>query len=335
MNNANVIGTSCGQVRRIDRNSSVSSNFDVAIIDEVSKATPPELLMPMVRAKKVILLGDHKQLPPMIGSDNTMREIAEELNLPEEHLSHLQEPLFKHLYNSAHSQLKIMLREQYRMRPVIRDAITIFYDRELKGGHNRKHGFDIPNLFDSKSAFVWFDLPRHDNFAEEKVNTSYKNMSEVATIRKLLAEMNHCWEGKLKEGLVDKPKDVGLITFYMPQYSELSKLTKEYEDSALKVRVGTVDRFQGMERPVIIVSTVRNNSHGSIGFAKAPERINVAFSRAQELLVVVGCQKIFTSARGRDTTTENARLSYQHIANLINQDEGGKLIRVPEEFNID
>ncbi|TAE95097.1 MAG: hypothetical protein EAZ78_27965, partial [Oscillatoriales cyanobacterium] len=66
----------------------------------------------------------------------------------------------------------------------------------------------------------------------------------------------------------------------------------------LSIRTGTVDIFQGMERPVIIVSTVCNNIRGDIGFAKEPERVNVAFSRAQELLIVVGCHDLFTQQTG-------------------------------------
>lgn len=322
MEHANVIGTSCGQVRRLD-----IQLFDVAIIDEVSKATPPELLMPMIRARKVILLGDHKQLPPMIGSDSTMKDIAEDLNIPEEHLKHLEVPLFKHLYNSAPKELKIMLREQYRMRPIIRDAITIFYDGELRGGHDRSHGLDMPGVFSSNTALAWISTPRTQDYAEQIRGTSFENPSEVKIIEQLLQKMNASWQLKLQQGVVDKPKDVGLITFYMPQMKLIQKLGSRNQFSALNLRVGTVDRFQGMERPVIIVSTVRNNSRSSIGFAKAPERINVAFSRAQELLVVVGCLPMFTQAKG-------AGQNYQHIANLIKHSEGGKVLNVPDEFSI-
>ena len=68
---------------------------------------------------------------------------------------------------------------------------------------------------------------------------------------------------------------------------------------SLDIRTGTVDRFQGMERPVVIVSMVRNNDQGDVGFAKKPERVNVAFSRAQELLVIVGCHDLFTRQGGK------------------------------------
>ncbi|MEH1781850.1 MAG: AAA domain-containing protein [Nostoc sp.] len=74
--------------------------------------------------------------------------------------------------------------------------------------------------------------------------------------------------------------------------------------------IGTVDRFQGMERPVVIVSMVRNN-RGDVGFAKKTERVNVAFSRAQELLVIVGCHSLFTQQRGQIGNM------YSEVSNIV------------------
>ncbi|MFO5472826.1 MAG: AAA domain-containing protein, partial [Dolichospermum sp.] len=82
------------------------------------------------------------------------------------------------------------------------------------------------------------------------------------------------------------------------------------------IRTGTVDRFQGMERPVVIVSMVRNNHQGDVGFANKPERVNVAFSRAQELLIIVGCHDLFT---GKSGTVGNM---YSEVANTVNHHGG-------------
>ena len=82
---------------------------------------------------------------------------------------------------------------------------------------------------------------------------------------------------------------------------------------SLSIRTGTVDIFQGMERPVIIVSTVCNNIRGDIGFAKEPERVNVAFSRAQELLIVVGCHDLFTQQTG------TVGKMYQEVSKTVRQ----------------
>ena len=93
-------------------------------------------------------------------------------------------------------------------------------------------------------------------------------------------------------------KEIGIITFYAAQLRQIRKLVDELQQELphLKIRTGTVDRFQGMERQVVLVSLVRNNPGRSVGFAERPERLNVALSRAQELLVVIGSQSHFSQA---------------------------------------
>ena len=89
-------------------------------------------------------------------------------------------------------------------------------------------------------------------------------------------------------------KEIGLITFYSAQKRELRKLVDNDEiDAKLDYRIDVVDRFQGMERNIVIVSTVRSNKYNGVGFAKDIERINVAFSRARTLLIVVGNRDLF------------------------------------------
>ncbi|XZN97505.1 MAG: AAA domain-containing protein [Microcoleus sp.] len=111
-------------------------------------------------------------------------------------------------------------------------------------------------------------------------------------LKRLCEEMEIAWQSKIANG--EPPKEIGIITFYGAQLRLIQDRIEPERFPSLSIRTGTVDIFQGMERPVIIVSTVCNNNRGDIGFAKEPERVNVAFSRAQELLVVVGCHDLFT-----------------------------------------
>ncbi len=137
---------------------------------------------------------------------------------------------------------------------------------------------------------MWIDIPLTSKFFEEKTSTSYSNKHEVEVIEKILDDIYfECKEKGLH-------KEVALITFYGAQAKLLNKLVKKYT-SCLKLRVGTVDKFQGMEREIVIVSFVRNNNRKNIGFAKDPKRINVALSRAQNLLIIVGCSELFTQAK--------------------------------------
>jgi superfamily I DNA and/or RNA helicase len=120
-------------------------------------------------------------------------------------------------------------------------------------------------------------------------------------------------------------KDVGVITLYGAQVRELKARLVERAGSFknLRLRVGTVDRFQGMERPIIIASLVRNNAQGNVGFARKPERVNVAFSRAQELLVIVGSRDLFCE-RARDVGPGegHVRAMYGRVAEVVKRAGG-------------
>ena len=94
---------------------------------------------------------------------------------------------------------------------------------------------------------------------------------------------------------LDKKPSVGVITFYGSQAQKLEKKIYINQYSNLRdVKIDTVDRFQGQERDIIIVSMVRSNNYQDIGFAKSPNRINVAFSRAKRLLIIIGNKKTFS-----------------------------------------
>lgn len=104
--------------------------FDVVIIDEVSKCTPPELLIPALKGKKLVMVGDHRQLPPMLDT-NTLEEVYQEIGSINTELQLLQESLFKIQFETANDNIKKMLNVQYRMHPIIMGAINQFYDGKL------------------------------------------------------------------------------------------------------------------------------------------------------------------------------------------------------------
>lgn len=108
-------------------------------------------------------------------------------------------------------------------------------------------------------------------------------------------------------------KEIGIITFYGAQLKRIKTRIGNNRFSSLDITTGTVDIFQGMERPVIIVSMVRNNANNKVGFAKTSERVNVAFSRAKELLIIVGCRDLFTKIP-----------IYQEVSNVVRRHGGFK-----------
>jgi DNA polymerase III delta prime subunit len=309
LDNANVIGITCSQSAQ-KYFAQEFKEFDVVIIDEVSKCTPPELLIPALKAKKLVLVGDHRQLPPMI-ENSTVAEIAEELNSNPEELRYLKESLFRSLFESASNGTKTMLSIQYRMHPDIMMAINQFYEDRLECGLknpdlDRAHHLGNSVIQDNHHI-AWVQMPRSLEFKEQRVGTSFINTQEVQVIERLCQQFEQKWASQVRQG---KPrKELGIITFYGSQLRLIEQTIDPDRFPFLHIRTGTVDRFQGMEKQVIIVSMVRNNDREDIGFAKSPERVNVAFSRAQELLIIVGCHSLFTRSPIYSNVSDVVRLN--------------------------
>jgi len=291
--------------------------FDVVIVDEVSKAMPPELVLPILKAKKLILVGDHKQLPPIV-KDVSLEDLANETGISLASLD-FETTVFEKLISNNPDSF-VMLNTQYRMHPHIQKAINQFYvDKDGNGG--LECGLDNPDVekchqlqdevFKHKHL-IWLKTKGSDR--EQKDGTSFKNQSEIDGVEKTLDLLNKAYNKS------DNYPSVGVITFYGKQLGELTRIEKrgfwnlpqeKRNYPNLDLRFGTVDRFQGQEKDIIIVSLVRNNKEHNIGFAKKPNRVNVAFSRAKKLLIIVGNVDNFTF--GRD---EKSSKMYREIFNI-------------------
>lgn len=317
---ANVIGTTCVASASKEFMENYPT-FDVVIIDEVSKATPPELLLPMLKGKKIILVGDHHQLPPLLGDDTleeTLKGMLEEnpnFDGAQELKSLLRESLFERLFNNLPSTHKQMLALQYRMHEKIMHSITPFYAKEENGlqcglpdsDAARDHGLE-GQFVGRDDHLLWIDMPTEKPFLEEQVKggTSRYNEGELQTIRHILTDLNTAVMEAKKAGRIpqDAQKSVGVISFYGEQVKKINRLLQqELQLPHLQFRTGTVDKFQGMEMDVILVSMVRNTPKGGdIGFARDYRRLNVALSRARELLMLVGSADMFAQrAKHQDT----------------------------------
>ena len=326
INACNVVGISCtDNMRNLDE--AGFDAFDVVIIDEVSKATPPELLIPLMKARKAILVGDHRQLPPMF--DEHEKSYSELISDPEsipedvrdlmtgENFTHFQRmvtsSLFKEYFEAADESIKHSLLVQYRMHSDIMDIINRFYDGRLQAGLSREQedrlkshglafrGIDGGSFITKESHAYWVDssslpdgTPIYESFPGR--STSACNYLEIAAIIELLKRMAEEYK---KAGYgKGKKKSVGVISFYQSQVNELRRrfkaAKKTFDFSAIDVDINTVDRFQGKEKNIIIASLVRNNAHARASkHVVAFERINVAFSRAQEMLVIVGAKHMY------------------------------------------
>ncbi|MEH2288047.1 translation initiation factor IF-2 N-terminal domain-containing protein [Nostoc sp.] len=316
LDNANVVGITCVQAANRGFSEEFKS-FDVVIIDEVSKCTPPELLIPALKGKKLVMVGDHRQLPPMLDT-STLEEVAQTIGNTRDELQFLEESLFKSQFESADESIKQMLTTQYRMHPFIMGAINQFYDGKLESGilepdTKRAHHL-ADEIIQESQHLIWIKTPIENQFLEQRNGTSYFNIPEIDAIERLCHQFEKTWADKVANG--ESKKEIAVITFYGAQLRKIDERLQSELFPSLEIRTGTVDRFQGMERPVVIVSMVRNNSKKDVGFAKKPERVNVAFSRAQELLIIVGCHNLFTHQSGKVGSM------YSEVSNIVNLHAG-------------
>ena len=333
--------------------------FDTVIMDEASKATPPEMVLPLCFGKKSIIIGDHKQLPPMINDRDfkeALIEEAEDEKLANEiGQNYLKESQFKRLIVNpkVSSTIRSTFDIQYRMHSQIGDLIQQFYPEladglvcgikaeedleDLSNKASRYHGLSHEGFIAPHQHVLWIDVPE----PEFKDVNSRTNEMECEAIKQVLNYLKNSegfealqshWENEKDDDKRLQEQEIGIISFYGKQVKKLSEIRKyAQKELEMEIRLKTVDKFQGMERNIIIVSTVRSNTivdvvtgnavpnvrgresrtYSPWGFADSPERLNVALSRAKRLLIIVGNRKHFYAFRNKEGEAI--------YANVINQ----------------
>lgn len=271
--------------------------FDWVIVDESGRATPPEILIPTVPGRKVVYVGDHKQLPPVI--DKLMEEGAHSIA----DRAALQVSLFEDLFLKLSDAAKYTLKTQYRMHEAIADLITkLFYkDTPLKHGCRKE---DRESGLPSWKPLTWVVTDDHRDAQEKQHGTSYYNRAEVLIIQNLMLHLDQgCAE-------TDQNKTVAVITGYMPQRNKLREALHAVALNRLSVEIDTVDAFQGKEADIVIYSLVRNNIKKNVGFLRDERRMNVMLSRAREMVIVVGSKTMAASLRANHVV----RKIYENIS---------------------
>jgi len=248
--------------------------FDIVCIDEASQSTEPETLIPLVKGKKWVLAGDHKQLPPTVKSNDAKE---------------LRSSLFERYQSELPEDRSDILTIQYRMhKDIMEFSNEHFYDNMLKAhpsvaSHslNDLNGFEPypyinPAIEDAIKALkpIVF-IPCHEGEEEQLADShSYFNIKEIALTKEVT-------DALLSSRLF--PNDIGIISPYDQQVSKLKSDLKDYH-----VEIKSIDGFQGREKEVIIISLVRANKEGNIGFLKDYRRLNVALTRAKRKLIIIG-----------------------------------------------
>lgn len=264
-------------------------SFDWAIVDEAGRATVPEVLIPIVRSERAILVGDERQLPPMV--EDLMDKGLDDL--PEGHS--LDTSLFQSLVEQAGglgADCVTSLRTQYRMHPAIGSLIsTVFYDGGLENGQQartRRSAFDwMP------APVTWISTSSSIRRAETRDGDSFANPFEAEVILQLLYQM----EDRCRRH--NRRPTIGVISGYSAQVAHLATqidADNKARWANLQIEIATVDSFQGRECDAVVYSTVRSNRERTIGFLRDRRRINVALSRARDLVVVVGDNHMMETA---------------------------------------
>jgi hypothetical protein len=263
--------------------------FEYAVVDEATQATIPDTLIPAAGAKRLVLAGDHKQLPPYQAGEDEGEEA-------------MVESLFDHLLELYGDDVAARLRTQYRMHEAIAAfPNAAFYDGALSHGQ-RNRTWSIAPLDPLDAVHV-------EGREERSPANSYYNEAEAAAVADEVARL-------LDVGVT--PDDVGVITPYSGQIGKIrAALARVDHHGTDRVKVATVDAFQGSEREAIAVSFVRSNPDGHSGFLtfpnEGPRRLTVALTRARKRCVLVGnFDTLRTRPPGTDPS-ESAADVYQRL----------------------
>ncbi len=265
------------------------AEYDLCIIDEASKANATELLVPMSRAQRWVLVGDHRQLPPFV--DQALRDKA---LLIDHHLNQeaIERTLFDDLRVGLPSTCVVALTEQHRMVPAIGRLISeVFYRGELASAARKTPKWVTAA---AQRPVAWHTTTGSPERREKKRGKSFGNPHEARYIRALLGRLDF-YANADKQQL-----EVAVLAGYDAQVIELRRLLADDQSTrkAITINVSTIDAFQGREADVTIYSVTRSNPDSRIGFLAERRRLNVALSRARDLLVIVGDHSSTTSGQG-------------------------------------
>jgi serine/threonine protein kinase len=285
------------------------STYDWVIVDEAARCTPGELAVPIQLGRRVLLVGDHRQLLPMTerGVSNALRQ-----QMPDTPKSEFDRSDFERAYLSSYGQANgRTLTEQYRMAPAICDLVSkIFYEPEgikliTSDDREADSAFDREFKQSLNSAATWIDTYKERNHVEKPADwdeTTFYNQAEAETILRLLEVI--AADTDLVEALANGKEEfpIGVICMYSAQKTLIERdFSRRPWEARFRnmVRIDTVDSYQGKENSIVIVSLVRCNDKGDQGHVRIPNRCNVAISRAKERLFIVGASSMWRSVPKR------------------------------------
>ena len=244
--------------------------YNTVVIDEAGQALEPACWIPILKAKKVILAGDHCQLSPTIKSNEAAK-------------NGLSKTLLEKCI-ALHPESVTLLEEQYRMNENIMGySSSVFYENKLKAHHSVAKSL----LFENDFPLLFIDTAGC-GFEEKLEGTSSTNPDEATFVFKhinlFVNELNSKYETENFPSIAVISPYKQQINLLKTQFQHSSDL-QQYKEN---ISVNTIDSFQGQERDIVYISLTRSNDKGEIGFLSDIRRMNVAMTRARKKLVVIG-----------------------------------------------
>lgn len=383
----NVVAITCNENERT-LDEAGQTSFDVAIIDEVSKATPLELLMPLIRARRAVLVGDHRQLPPLFQEGDEARSFMDEVEedeaanaeengtgdaaevqtlLTRDNLRRFEKmvtaSLFKSHFEMADDSNRARLNVQFRMHPQIMAMVNHFYEGQLECGLlrpdddpdpklRRVHGLTLESvdggspLLTPGDHALWVDTTYnlHNQIHREDMDGNQSRRTNKLEAELIAETLEQIERQSATQGYSRSNKrKVGVVSFYANQCQEIDEAIRRRRQQSgnarfeyLEVEVNTVIRYQGKEKSIVLVSMVRHDGYDPLRSGNQPRRrsskanvarfefINVAFSRAQELLIVFGAKSMYASYEvdlpRMDSAGSVKRTVYKDILDQLERD---------------
>ncbi|MDR2276115.1 MAG: AAA family ATPase [Sphingobacterium sp.] len=244
--------------------------YETVVIDEAGQALEPACWIPILKADKLVLAGDHCQLSPTIKSTKSMG-------------NKLSNTLFEKLINNC-PQAVSLLDIQYRMNEQIMNYPSLaLYGGRLKADSTVAHW----TLVNDTEPIVYIDTAGA-GFEETESDGAICNAGEASFLK---SHLKTCIANWSQSSPMEKWPSIGIITPYRKQVSILKEILEQDEELrpyATIIKVQTIDSFQGQEKDIIYISLTRSNNEQQIGFLSDVRRMNVAMTRAKKKLVVIG-----------------------------------------------
>ena len=275
--------------------------FDVVIVDESGQIQLHNLMVPLSRASKAILVGDHKQLPPVVDD-----ELAAELEEQGFDPIFLQKSWFEILWDPLPEDHKTMLDTQFRCPAIISDFVSkAFYEEKYFAGSGMEKKQPILPSFNATMAFIdtskilnSFEQSRVTDGRTEVLGNEVETTIIIKTLMNFIRELPY---------LAEK-NEIGIIVPYKNHVLEVKRTIKKLKldigNLNVEDLVASVDSYQGQERDVIIFAFSRSNKGGNIGFLADWRRLNVAMTRTKKQLIMVGSLKTLTMDNNKKHESE-------------------------------